>query len=85
VFDVRRFSAENLFMELLDFQRAYGAKVLAARLERQLSKSALAELSNLQTTDITQIEEGKRNACLDVVRRLSIALDKPAHYFFTWD
>lgn len=69
-------------MELNDFQQAFGDRVRAAREEKKLSKSQLAELTKLQTTDITQIEEGKRNACLDVIRRLSMALEVPAAYFF---
>jgi len=71
-------------MELENFMQAFGERVQAARLEKKLSKRQLAKLCKLRTTDITQMEEGRRNACLDVIRRLSEALKKTPDYFFNW-
>ena len=71
-------------MELNDFQQAFGGRVCAARKAKGLSKKQLAQKAKLQVTDITQIEEGKRNACLDVIRRLGMALEITPDYFFAW-
>lgn len=73
-----------IFMELNEFQQAFGERVFTARKAKGLSKKQLAKSTKLQTTDITQMEEGKRNATLDVIRRLSIALGVTPDYFFTW-
>ncbi len=71
-------------MELNDFQKAFGERVLAARMEKKLSKTQLGKLCKLNTTDVTQMEEGRRNACLDLIRRLSDALEVTPDYFFIW-
>ena len=72
-------------MELAAFQLAFGARLTKAREAKELSFYALWQKTGVGASHIKAYEEGKENACLDSIRKLSIALEVPAKYFFDWE
>ena len=57
----------------------FGKKVREARLSRDLSQEALAELAGLHRTYISLVERGKRNISLRNVDALARALGVSIH------
>jgi transcriptional regulator with XRE-family HTH domain len=53
---------------------AFGARLRAVRVERQVSQETLAELADLDRTYISLLERGKRNPSLACVANLARAL-----------
>ncbi len=71
------------FMELNEFQIAFGARVRQLREQKNMSAKQVAEKDGILTAPyLSQIENGKVNATLDLVRRLSKTIGEPAHKFF---
>ena len=57
---------------------ALGRVIRRHRLEAGLSQEALAERSGLHWTYVSQVERGRRNVSVDVLRRPGAALDVAA-------
>jgi transcriptional regulator with XRE-family HTH domain len=60
-----------------DLRPAFGRRVRALRARRGLSQEKLAERAQLHWTYISGIERGKRNPGLNILGRLSGALEVP--------
>lgn len=56
--------------------------VIALRARRQLSQAALAELAGISRATLSNIERGDANVTIDVLERLSLALDVEIGNFF---
>ena len=56
-----------------------GQAIRAARLERDLSQSALAEKTGISNSYLSQIEAGKQDPSLETLQQLSAALDVPPY------
>ncbi len=70
-------------MELNEFQIAFGKKVRKAREQKNRKAKQVAEKDGTLTAPyLSSVENGKINATLDLVRRLSKAIDVPAKDFF---
>ena len=69
-------------MELLEFQKAFGARLRDVRKEKGISQSKLSEDTGMSEGYLSRVENGKVNATLDIVRRLGIALGVGAKVFF---
>lgn len=54
---------------------SFGQRIRTLRLEKKLSQKTLAELSGLDRTYISSLEQGKRNVSLKALAALSISFD----------
>jgi len=59
----------------MEIKRKFGNQIKKLRLEKNLSQEALANLSDLDRTYIPSIEKGDRNLSLEVIKKLSEALN----------
>lgn len=59
----------------MEIKRKFGNQIKKLRLENNLSQEALANLSDLDRTYIPSIEKGERNLSLEVIKKLSEALN----------
>lgn len=59
----------------MDIKEIIGQNIKARRTELQLSQEQLAHEANIDRTYLQSIEKGKRNVSIDVLLRLSNALD----------
>ena len=84
----------NPLIEKLKFQRdnlpnklsvQLGELIRSARTEVRLSQSELAEYAYLSQAAVSQIEQGKRSVSAEEIVYLSVALNKPILYFFSFD
>lgn len=62
---------------MVDVQKSVGVRVREAREKGGLSQQALAEIVDLSTSHIGQIERGERNASMPSIRRIAEALGVP--------
>lgn len=63
-------------------RRRFGDRVRQLRTERGWSQEQLAERAQLHRTYVVQVERGHRNASLDVIEALAVALSvSPAELF----
>jgi XRE family transcriptional regulator, aerobic/anaerobic benzoate catabolism transcriptional regulator len=62
------------------FIRVVGARVKAARLDRRLSRRALAEASAVSQRYLAQLESGQGNISIALLKRVSAALDQPIEW-----
>jgi predicted nucleotidyltransferase/DNA-binding XRE family transcriptional regulator len=60
-----------------------GARVAKARRAQRLSQQRLAELTGLDRTAISKIENGRRRVKSDELGRLARALDRPLEWFLS--
>ena len=63
--------------EAIELQKAFGKHIQQLREERNLSKTAFADLMGKERIDVTQIEKGERNVTLKTLLSLSKALEVP--------
>lgn len=56
-----------------------GQAIRAARLEKDLTQSALAQRSGISNAYLSQIEAGKQEPSLDTLEKICQALDVPAY------
>ncbi len=72
-------------MELQTFQAAFGGQVRKVREKNNLKAKQVAEKDGQFTTAyLSALENGKINATIDTVRRLSLATGAPASEFFAF-
>lgn len=69
-------------MELLEFQKAFGARLRYVRKEKGISQSKLSEDTGMSEGYLSRLENGRVNATLDILRRLGIALQVEVKVFF---
>jgi len=62
-----------------------GNLIRRARNESKLSQAELADKAYLNQAAVSQIEQGKRSVSAEEIVYLSVALDKPINYFFSFD
>ncbi len=62
-----------------------GELIRKGRTEAKLSQSELAEYAYFSQAAISQIEQGKRSVSVEEIVYLSVALNKPILYFFSFD
>ena len=62
-----------------------GKLIRKARAEANLSQSELAQNIYLNQAAVSQIEKGKRSVSVEEIVYLSVALNKPILYFFSFD
>lgn len=55
--------------------KAVGQRIRNYRTQKRLSQEKLAELSGCHPTYIGQLERGEKNATLESIERISVALD----------
>ncbi|MBA4247290.1 MAG: XRE family transcriptional regulator [Microbacterium sp.] len=67
-------AASTVFQHELDDRAALGMQVRTARRSLALTQPALAELTGLQQSEISRIENGLSNPTLETVLRLARAL-----------
>ena len=60
--------------QVFERRRAFGCRVRALRLERELSQEALADLAGIHRTYVGSVERGERNIALDNINALADAL-----------
>ncbi|MEN2283119.1 helix-turn-helix transcriptional regulator [Algoriphagus sp. SE2] len=66
----------------MDIKESFGKRVQKLRKSKGISQEKLAFLSGLDRSYISGIEQGKRNASLEVMEKLSIALTIHIKEFF---
>lgn len=66
----------------MDIKVAYGKNVRLIRKDKGISQEKLAELSELDRTYISDIENGKRNVSIETVFKIADALKTPIIKFF---
>jgi transcriptional regulator with XRE-family HTH domain len=59
----------------MNLNRKIGIKIKALRIERKLSQEKLAGLSEIDRTYLQSIERGERNISLNVLMKISNALE----------
>lgn len=59
-----------------DIRKAFGTRVRAVRLARNLSQEKLAAAAGLHRTYIGGIERGERNVSLENIQRIAAALSE---------
>lgn len=59
----------------MDIKKIFGTRIKIIRTSQNLSQERLAELADLDRTYISSIERGQRNVSIEVIHRLSIALN----------
>lgn len=64
-------------------KKQFGNTVKSIRLEKKLSQEALAELTGLHRTYISDVERGDRNISLINIIKLCAALDIVPSYLFS--
>lgn len=69
----------------MDIRIAYGEKVKTVRKSLKVSQEHLAELSNLDRTYISDIENGKRNVSIETAYKIAKALKTPLPSFFDFE
>ncbi len=62
-----------------------GKKIRFYRLKKQLTVRELAEMAQITSSMLSQIEHGQANPSLNTIRLLSTALDQPMFRFFLED
>ncbi len=65
-----------------DISKYVGQRIRNFRIEQGLSQEKLAELSNLHYTYIGQVERGEKNATLESIEKIAIALNVPLSRLF---
>ncbi len=68
-----------VFMELIT---VFKANLKKYRKAKSLSQMKLAEMCNTSTNYIGEIETGKKSPSMDMIQRISIALDVPSYKLF---
>lgn len=58
-----------------DIAKAVGQRIRNYRTQKRLSQEKFAELSGCHPTYIGQLERGEKNATLESIERISVALD----------
>lgn len=58
-----------------DIAKAVGQRIRNYRTQKRLSQEKLAELSGCHPTYVGQLERGEKNATLESIERISVALD----------
>ena len=64
----------------LDPKIQFGLRLRELRLRAKLSQEALADLAGLDRTYISGCERGRRNASIEALYKLSVALQVPASF-----
>ena len=57
-----------------ELQRQFGADFKAARIAAGLTQAEVARLIEAPDTNVSQVENGKRNLTIDAMRRLAVAV-----------
>ena len=65
-----------------DIAKAVGQRIRNYRTKKGLSQEKLAELSGCHPTYIGQLERGEKNATIESIEKISIALDIPLSTMF---
>lgn len=65
-----------------DIVKAVGQRIRNYRTQKGLSQEKLAELSGCHPTYIGQVERGEKNATLESIEKICIALDLPLEKLF---
>ena len=71
-------------MELNQFQQAFGTRLRTLRKQKGISLLQLSVEAGMSEGYLSKLENGKINATLDVVRRLSLTLNVTAKEFFNF-
>lgn len=58
----------------MELQRRFGADFKAARIAAGLTQADVARLIEAPDTNVSQVENGKRNLTIDAMRRLAVAV-----------
>ncbi|OMQ08482.1 helix-turn-helix domain-containing protein [[Flexibacter] sp. ATCC 35103] len=66
----------------MNIKEKFGSKVKELREEKGFSIEYLANISNVDRTYISEIEKGKRNASIQIIEKIIIALDTDFEVFF---
>jgi transcriptional regulator with XRE-family HTH domain len=66
----------------MDIKQEFGKRLNQIRKEKKMSQETLAELSGLNRPYISAIEQGKRNVSIEVIEKLSQALQIKITKFF---
>lgn len=66
----------------MDIKIIVGHKIKEFRLAKKYSQEKLAQLSGIDRTYIPGIEKGERNISIEVLEKISNALDVPIKTFF---
>ena len=62
-------------IEPMNIRQRFGARIKSLRLQKNLSQERFANLAELDRTYIPSIEKGERNVSIEVIQKISIALD----------
>ena len=65
-----------------DIAKIVGKRIRAQRKKRGLTQEQLAELSGFHPTYVGQLERGEKNATLESIEKISVALDVGLSDFF---
>lgn len=65
-----------------DIAKYVGHRIRSNRTKRGLSQERLAEMSGCHPTYIGQIERGEKNATIESVEKIALALDVPMSQLF---
>ena len=65
--------------------QTFGRNVKLARKATGLSQEAFADVSGIARSYMSNVERGARNPTLDVVERIAMALQTPAHHLLDPD
>lgn len=65
-----------------DMSKALGLRIRNYRTQKELSQDKLAELSGCHPTYIGQLERGEKNATIESISKISIALNVPLSTLF---
>ena len=65
-----------------DMSKALGLRIRNYRTQKELTQDKLAELSGCHPTYIGQLERGEKNATIESVSKISIALNVPLSTLF---
>ncbi len=65
-----------------DIAKIIGQRIRNNRIKLHLSQEKLAELASCHTTYIGQLERGEKNATVESIEKISVALDLPLSKLF---
>ena len=69
----------------MELPQTFGRNVKLARKATGLSQEAFADVSGIARSYMSDVERGARNPTLEVVERIALALETPAHHLLDPD
>ena len=66
----------------MNIKEKFGAKVKKLREDKNISIEHLANISNVDRNYISDIEKGKRNVSLEIIEKITAALETDLATFF---